>query len=58
MLRIPSTVMGLTLVAAGVSVPDAVTSLKVIKEGKYLKLHIVNYTFLFLSPEVYSLIPN
>lgn len=33
-LRIPSTVMGLTLVAAGVSVPDAVTSLKVVKEGK------------------------
>lgn len=32
-LRIPSTVMGLTFVAAGVSVPDAVTSLKVIKEG-------------------------
>lgn len=32
-LRIPSTVMGLTFVAAGVSVPDAVTSLKVVKEG-------------------------
>ena len=26
--------MGLTLVAAGVSVPDAVASLKVVKEGK------------------------
>lgn len=32
-LGIPDTVMGLTFVAAGVSVPDALSSLAVIKEG-------------------------
>lgn len=32
-LRIPDTVMGLTFVAAGVSVPDALSSIAVIKEG-------------------------
>lgn len=32
-LQIPDTVMGLTFVAAGVSVPDALSSLAVIKEG-------------------------
>lgn len=33
-LGIPDTVMGLTFVAAGVSVPDALSSLSVVKEGK------------------------
>lgn len=33
-LGIPDTVMGLTFVAAGVSVPDALSSLAVVKEGK------------------------
>lgn len=32
-LQIPDTVMGLTFVAAGVSVPDALSSIAVIKEG-------------------------
>lgn len=32
-LSIPDTVMGLTFVAAGVSVPDALSSIAVIKEG-------------------------
>lgn len=32
-LGIPDTVMGLTFVAAGVSVPDALSSLAVVKEG-------------------------
>lgn len=32
-LYIPDTVMGLTFVAAGVSVPDALSSVAVIKEG-------------------------
>lgn len=32
-LNIPDTVMGLTFVAAGVSVPDALSSIAVIKEG-------------------------
>ncbi|KAK7582517.1 hypothetical protein V9T40_013962 [Parthenolecanium corni] len=32
-LNIPDTVMGLTFVAAGVSVPDALSSLAVVKEG-------------------------
>lgn len=32
-LNIPDTVMGLTFVAAGVSVPDALSSVAVIKEG-------------------------
>lgn len=32
-MGIPDTVMGLTFVAAGVSVPDALSSLAVIKEG-------------------------
>jgi len=32
-LAIPDTVMGLTFVAAGVSVPDALSSIAVIKEG-------------------------
>lgn len=32
-LGIPDTLMGLTFVAAGVSVPDALSSIAVIKEG-------------------------
>lgn len=32
-MGIPDTVMGLTFVAAGVSVPDALSSIAVIKEG-------------------------
>jgi len=36
-LGIPDTVMGLTFVAAGVSVPDALSSLSVVKEGKYVR---------------------
>lgn len=42
-MGIPDTVMGLTFVAAGVSVPDALSSIAVIKEGfvfvfrKYLR---------------------
>jgi len=35
-LGIPDTVMGLTFVAAGVSVPDALSSLAVVKEGEKL----------------------
>lgn len=31
--------MGLTFVAAGVSVPDALSSLSVVKEGKGLKCY-------------------
>ncbi len=34
-MGIPDTVMGLTFVAAGVSVPDALSSLAVVKEGIY-----------------------
>lgn len=34
-MAIPDTVMGLTFVAAGVSVPDALSSLAVVKEGEY-----------------------
>lgn len=37
-LGIPDTVMGLTFVAAGVSVPDALSSLSVVKEGTNIKL--------------------
>jgi sodium/potassium/calcium exchanger 4 len=41
-LGIPDTVMGLTFVAAGVSVPDALSSLAVVKEGHVLYfLHII-----------------
>ena len=32
--NIPDTVMGLTFVAAGVSVPDAIASLIVVQDGK------------------------
>lgn len=32
-MGVPDTVMGLTFVAAGVSVPDALSSIAVIKEG-------------------------
>lgn len=32
-LGIPDTVMGMTFVAAGVSIPDALSSIAVIKEG-------------------------
>jgi Ca2+/Na+ antiporter len=34
-LGVPDTVMGLTFVAAGVSVPDALSSLAVMKEGEW-----------------------
>lgn len=33
-LGIPDTVMGLTFIAAGVSVPDALSGVAVVKEGK------------------------
>ncbi len=33
-LGIPDTVMGLTFIAAGVSVPDALSGIAVVKEGK------------------------
>lgn len=33
-MGIPDTVMGLTFVAAGVSVPDALSSLAVVREGE------------------------
>lgn len=33
--HIPDTVMGLTFIAAGVSVPDAIASLIVVREGTY-----------------------
>ena len=33
-MGIPDTVMGLTLIAIGVSVPDALSSLCVVKQGK------------------------
>lgn len=39
---VPDTVMGLTFVAAGVSVPDALSSLAVVKEGK---LYEVKHSF-------------
>lgn len=35
-MGVPDTVMGLTFVAAGVSVPDALSSLAVLKEGRDL----------------------
>ncbi len=34
-LGIPDTIMGLTLIAAGSSVPDAITSVIVVREGTY-----------------------
>lgn len=34
-MGIPDTVMGLTLVAVGVSVPDALSSLCVVKQGLF-----------------------
>lgn len=40
-LGIPDTVMGLTFVAAGVSVPDALSSLSVVKEGKEIHVQII-----------------
>lgn len=40
-LGIPDTVMGLTFVAAGVSVPDALSSLSVVKEGKKIHVQII-----------------
>ena len=33
-LGIPDTIMGLTLIAAGSSVPDAITSVIVVREGE------------------------
>jgi hypothetical protein len=48
---IPDTVMGLTFVAAGVSVPDALSSLAVIKEGillfvlVYIQIYILTSYF-------------
>ena len=32
--HVPDTVMGLTFIAAGVSVPDAIASLLVVRDGK------------------------
>jgi len=37
-MGIPDTVMGLTFVAAGVSIPDILTSLAVAREGMYMSL--------------------
>ena len=39
--RIPDTVMGLTFIAAGVSVPDALSGIAVVREGKMLHLFTV-----------------
>lgn len=41
--------MGLTFVAAGVSVPDALSSLSVVKEGKGLKCYknIIQFFFIY-----------
>lgn len=41
-LGIPDTVMGLTFVAAGVSIPDILTSLAVAKEGTHARLSTLN----------------
>lgn len=38
-LGIPDTMMGLTFVAAGVSVPDALSSLAVAKEGELITFY-------------------
>ena len=35
-MRIPDTVMGLTILAAGTSVPDALSSLFVARDGEFL----------------------
>ena len=40
-MGIPDTVMGLTFVAAGVSIPDILTSLAVAREG--ICLHFKNF---------------
>ena len=37
-LGIPDTVMGLTFIAAGVSVPDALSGIAVVREGQRDKL--------------------
>lgn len=46
-MGIPDTVMGLTFVAAGVSIPDILTSLAVAREGENYSLkesiQIINY---------------
>lgn len=47
-LGIPDTVMGLTLLAAGTSIPDTVASVMVAREG----------TNLYISPSVYILCTN
>lgn len=46
-MGIPDTVMGLTFVAAGVSIPDILTSLAVAREGESVALknfNVKNYT--------------
>lgn len=45
-LGIPDTVMGLTFVAAGVSVPDALSSLAVVKEGRSTRASAPCFFFL------------
>jgi hypothetical protein len=47
-MGIPDTVMGLTFVAAGVSIPDILTSLAVAREGMYMS-YFKNFVFNFLS---------
>ena len=35
--HVPDTIMGLTFIAAGVSVPDAIASLLVVRDGQFFK---------------------
>lgn len=39
-MGIPDTVMGLTFVAAGVSIPDILTSLAVAREGTVINVYL------------------
>ena len=54
--RIPDTVMGLTFIAAGVSVPDALSGIAVVREGKMLHLSTVT-TFSTLRSLVFIRLP-
>jgi hypothetical protein len=48
-LRIPDSVMGITFLAAGTSVPEAVSSVIVTKQGKTLLSSIINFMIIFLN---------
>lgn len=46
-LAIPETVMGLTLLAAGTSIPDTVASVLVARKGKNFSIHAHSIKNLF-----------